>query len=302
MVGCTVIEPELAGTATATRNATNTATKAPIPTATATLTPEPPPTVAIPPVPTLSVDNQSALSMSSECRAVVDGLADLKKEIGLPEHFMSENPFRQSSDFDPNQYFHVLTHLNVASGNQLDYVYFTDELGGLPLIYARKSSSAPYLTYSGLLASFGEEISGERSYGELRHKYDYLEKIQIDQTPESYFEFVTLAFLGDQFYLWWHGLYNDAKILCDPSDMQYVYEDMKSFDLEFPTDVEDRIDKIDFTPFVAIDEKVVAVRFITFTKWGGFFENVYVMEKDNPTILLDVKFNSLIEYDCAINF
>lgn len=236
MVGCTTLAPTPTltatpnksatttptPTATLTSTATTTPTKTLIPTATITLTPEPSPTATIPPVPTLSINRQSALSMSNECRAVIDGLYNLKMNLGLPDHFTEENPFRQDSDFNPNQYFKVLMHLKLASGYKLDYIYFNDELGGLPLVYARKPNSVPFQSYVELLKSFGEEMSGERSYGELRHKYDYLEKIQIDKTPESYFEFVTLAFLGDQFYLSWHGLYNDAIILCDLNDMQYV--------------------------------------------------------------------------------
>lgn len=170
------------------------------------------------------------------------------------------------------------------------------------MVYARKTSSAPFQSYAELLKSFGEEIEGERSYGQLRHKYDYLEKMQLDKTPESHFEFTVLAFQGDQFYLWWHGLYNDLKILCDSNDLQYVNADMQSFDIEFPQDVKDRIEKIDFSPVVIVGESEVTVRMITFTKWGGFFENVYVMDKDNPIQLLDVQFNPIIEYDCGINF
>ena len=240
--------------------------------------------------------------MSNECRAVIDGLYNLKQDLGLPRHLTADNPLRQDSDFDPNQYFKVLKHLKLASGYKLDYISLNDELGGLPLVYARKSSNAPFQSYSDFLKSFGEEVSGERSYGELSHKYDYLEKIRIDKTPESYFEFLTIAYLGDQFYLWWHGSYNDAKILCDLSDMQYIDADMQGFDPEFPQDVKDRIGQIDFNPFVIVDESTISVRVVTFTKWGGFFENVYVMDKDNPSQLLDVQRNPLIEYDCGIAF
>lgn len=276
--------------------------KTPIPTATYTPTLEPSPTIAIPPVPTISVNSQSDPSISAECRAVVDGLYNLKKDLGLPDHFTEENPFRLDSEFNPNSYFNVLTHLKLTSGYKLDYIYFNDELGGLPLVYAKKSGNSAFKSYAELLNSFGEEFEGERSYGQLRHKYDYLEQIQIDKTPESYFEFVTLAFLGDQFYLWWHGLYNDSIILCDPSDMQYVDAEMKGFDIEFPQNVTDRIEEIDFSPVVIVGDSDVTVRFVTFTKWGGFFENVYVMDKENPMQLLDVKFNPLIEYDCGISF
>lgn len=291
-----------AATPVPTSTATAIPTKTPVPTATRTLTPEPSPTATVPAVPTISVNQDGALSISSQCRGIVDGLSNLKKDLGLPEHFTAENPFRLDSEFNPNSYFSVLSHLKLTSGYKLDYIYFNDELGGLPLVYARKSSAPPFQSYVELLKSFGEEVEGERSYAQLRHKYDYLKQIQIDKTPESYFEFVTLAFLGDQFYLWWHGLYNDSIILCDPSDMQYVDAEMKGFDIEFPQDVNDRIEKIDFSPIVIVGESDVTVRFVTFTKWGGFFENVYLMDKDNPLQLLDVKFNPLIEYDCGISF
>ncbi len=302
VTGCALSGPEPVATATQTKTATKTATSTPLPTATKTYTAEPSPTATRLSVPTSSVPHDPGLIMSSECRQVIDGLIGLKSELGLPEHFMAENPSRQSSDFDPNQYFKVMTHLSIAPGYELDFIYFNDELGGLPLVYARRTSSTPFRSYEDILASFGEEIAGERSYGQLRHKYDYLERIQIDGTHESYFQFVTLAFLGDQFYLWWHGLYNDAKILCDSSDLQYVYDDLEGFELEFPKGVEEGIAQIDFVPVVVVDDKSVTVRYVTFTKWGGFFENVYVMDRENPTLLLDVRFNPLIEYECGISF
>lgn len=293
LMGCGAAIPVPTATPT-TASATATATKA--------STPKPSPTATIPAIPTISVNTQSAISMANQCRQVIDGLYNLRKDLGLPDHFTSENPFRQSSDFNPNTYFQVFTHLTIASGYTLDYVYFNDELGGLPLVYARKTSSAPFRSYAELLQSFGEEVESERSYGQLRHKYDYLEKIQIDKTPESYFEFTVLALQGDQFYLWWHGLYNDLKVLCDPRDMQYVNADMQDFGIEFPQDVSDRIEEIDFSPLVILGEKDITVRMVTFTKWGGFFENIYVMDKDNPAQLFDVRFNPLVEYDCGINF
>jgi hypothetical protein len=57
---------------------TITPTKTPNPTATFTYTPEPSPTVTVSPNFAMSVDSQSALSMSNECRAVVNGLNNLK--------------------------------------------------------------------------------------------------------------------------------------------------------------------------------------------------------------------------------
>lgn len=273
-------------------------------TSTVTTTPpsQPSPTATLPPIPTIAIHTQSAIAMVSHCRQIVDGLYNLKKDLGLPEHLMSENPRRQPSDFDPNQYFQVLTHLKIAPGYQLDYVYIRDALGGFPMLYARKTNSPPFQSYAELLESLGETPASERSHNQLPHKYDYLKRIQIDKTPESYLEFVTLVLVGDQFYRWWHGLYNDQKILCDSSDIQYVNADLQNFGIEFPQEVKDKIEKIDFRPLVVVRENEVTVRLVTFTKWGGFFETVYIMNKDDPAQAFNVQFNPLIEYDCGIRF
>ena len=100
--------------------------------------------------------------MLSACRLIVDSLMNLKSELGLPEHFMLDHPRRKPGDFDPNQYFDIFTHLDLTSGYTLDFVYFTDDLGGKPLVYARQTSSTPFRSYEGLLASFGEVITDEQ--------------------------------------------------------------------------------------------------------------------------------------------
>jgi hypothetical protein len=300
MVGCTIFSPEPTPTPTATH--TKIPTKTLTPTATITKTPKPSPTATVLSVSTNSLNNQTALSMSDECRKVIDGLNSLRKDLSVPDHFFEGYPYRQTGDFDPNSYFSVFTHLQTTPGYVLDYIYFGDDLGGLPLLYARKTNSVPFQSYEEFLESFGEEVEGERSYGELRHNYDYLEKIQIDDTPESYFEYVILAVLGDQFYLSWHSLYNDLQILCDSSDLQTVNADMEGFGIEFPQDVKDRIEKINLSPAVVVGDNDVSLRLVIFSKWGGFFENMYTIKKNNPPQLSDTKFNTLIEYDCGISF
>lgn len=279
--GCGVATP------VSTPMPTKVPTRTPAPTVTYTPTLAASPTATLVPVPTSSISDQTAVSLASECRTVVDGLYNLK----------------QATDFEPNQYFQILANIKLQPGYKLDYIDFGDDLGAKPLVYARKSGTAPFQTYADFLKSYGQEMSGERSYAELDHSYDYLDRIQIDETPESYYQFVVLALLGDQFNLYWHGLYNDTKILCDSSDMKYVNDDMKSFDIEFPQDVVSRVEKIDFKPVVVIGENTVTVRFITFTKWGGFFEGVYILEKEKePMKLIDAQWHPLIEYDCGIAF
>lgn len=260
-----------------------------------TLTPTIIPSPTDPPVvlPTNSVSDMVSISMANECRRVIDGNRELKNT--------------ESSKFDPDSYFDFLIHLKSTPGYKLDYLYFEDDLGGLPLVYTRRINSPPFRTYDDFLSSQGEVRSGERSYMQLGHSYDYLKKIQIDQSPESYFEFAVLSIVGNQFLLNWHGMYNDKRVLCDTSDLSYIYQEMdawsdENFKMEFSDDQIKKIEKLDFNPSVVVNDDSVIVRFLTFTKWGGFFENVYTMDPQDPFNLIDAKFNPIIEYDCGISF
>ena len=215
---------------------------------------------------------------------------------------MNGTPVPDMGDFDPNSYFKKLTHITIKEGYVLDYVYFSDELGGLPLVYARKVDDKPFQSYEEFLKSYDEEFSGERSYSGVPHSYDFLDVIQVDKTPESYFEFVTLALLGNQYYLHWHGLYHDTLILCDPSDLEVSIKSLDMFEIKMPEDIISRAKEIDITPTIKIEEKTVTIRLVTFSKWGGFSENLYTLEKDNPQNMVDSKFNRLVEYDCGVAF
>jgi hypothetical protein len=289
-------------TPTHTFTTTNIPTKTPVPTATRTPTPEPTTKPTLEPIPTFTFTDPSAIVLNEQCRSVMDGMNNLKKDLGIPEHLNSGEPFRQPTDFDLQQYLKVLNHLKIDSGYKLDYVYLADDLGGKPLLYVRKSNSKPFQSYEEFLGSYGEEMTDERSYGQLSHAYDYLQNIHTDGSPESFLQFVILALLGDQFYLFWHGLYNDTVVLYDIEDLRYVEDSLLGFDLTFPEEIIEKIKEINFTSVIMVGDETVTVRFVTFTKWGGFFEVVFVIDKENPEQLLDVQWNPLIKYDCGINF
>ncbi len=232
-VCCVVVTGKSAVSPTPTRTATATFTDTLTPTSTKTATF--PPTVTRTatatrtqqPSPTASSTPAPAVPVSDTCRSAIDGFDALKKYLGLPDHFNSGEPFRKAGDFDPNRYFAILKHLKIESGYTLDYVYYLDELGGKPLVYARKVGDPPFQSYDEFLESIGQERSGERSYINLPNAFDYLQKIQVDGTEASYFQFDILAELGDQFYLSWHALYNDFIILCDAGDLKPVERELK---------------------------------------------------------------------------
>ena len=85
----------------------------------------------------------------SPLQETVDGMAALAGSQQIPENLMADEPLKLGGEFDPNQYFSVLTHLQMEPGYTLDYVYYYDFMGGYPALYARPADQAPYQTVPG---------------------------------------------------------------------------------------------------------------------------------------------------------
>jgi len=241
-------------------------------TAISTVTPELITPMIYAPAPISIWDAPAAISLTATCHFVVDGLYTMKKDLGLPNHFLSDHPIRQKEDFDPNQYFEVFPHLKMSSGYTLDYIYFMDEVGRKPLLYARKIDEKPFQTYEEV-----RDYHGNPDEPWYLSAY-FLKQIQIDKSQESYFEYIVLAMLGNQFYISDQRVL-DTKVLCDHSDLRYAGDDITGF--------ENVVRMIDFRPVVLVNDITTTVRFVTFSTWGGFFENIVIFNKENPMQLLD---------------
>jgi len=110
----------------------------------------------------------------------------LTEGLELPANFQTENPVKTGGEFDVMYYFKVLDHLSMEAGYVLDYVYHYDRMGGYPILYAYLIGQPAYATEADLAAA------GKTP--------DYLDYVQADDTPESYFQFIMLAEMGRQFY------------------------------------------------------------------------------------------------------
>jgi hypothetical protein len=287
-------------TITQTPKRLKTATQSPLITLTSTITISPTTTHII--VPTSSIDAQKSIDLSNHCRNIIDKMTALKKKLSLPDHFLSGEQYRLWADYNPNKYFNFLSHISMEKGYTLDYVYYLDDIGGKPVNYARRIDQPQYKTYIEYIGSLGVEVPDERSYMQLIHALDYLKEVIIDKTPESYLDFVTLALQGGQYYLYWHGLYSDIQILCDLSDTPGIISRISGITENLTQEFIDSITLIDYSPLLVIDESSVTIRFVTFSQWGGFFENIYTMEKGNPNHILDMKFYPILKYDSGISF
>jgi hypothetical protein len=236
------------------------------------------------------------------CKESVAGIRTLTQDLEFPERFYEPDPIKTDDDFNVNSYMSVLNHLSIEPGYVLDFVYFGDDLGGKPLVYARQTDQTSYETYAEFLEAIGASYSGERSYGYLGHAHDFMEKIETDDTAEGYLQLITLATLVDQFYLYWHALYHDEIFLCDRSDLDKVVAEIESFDIEVPEELMAEAQSLSFTPTVLLEEDTATIRYIFFTKWGGFIESWYTVTRKYPHQVIDGGGDQLIEYDCGINF
>jgi hypothetical protein len=226
----------------------------------------------------------------ASCRTLVDGMAALNGNMEIPQYFLAENPAKQGGEFEVMQYFEVLNQLSMQPGYALDYVYHYDGMGGYPVLYAYPAGQPPYATEADL------EAAGEKT--------NYLDYVQTDDTPKSYFQFVLLALKGNQFYLDWHANYNDMQVICDKTDVNDIVASLNgSFGYRIPLGARVRATLLrGVEPSVAIGEQTVEVRLVTFTKWGGFYLTTYTISQSSPHTIQDVQEKNLVPYECGIMF
>ena len=226
----------------------------------------------------------------STCGATVDAMTALVEGLEFPANFQTKNPAKSGGEFDVMEYFSVLDHLSMQPGSVLDYVYHYDGMGGYPLLYVRPTGQPPFATEMDLPAGF--DRSG------------YLDYVQADDTPESYFQFVVLAMMGNQFYKLFQTNYNDSEIVCDKADVRRIVSGLNG-------DFGNRISLVswvrafllkDISPSVNIGEESVEVRLVTFTLWGGFYLETYTLSQAMPHTIQDVQKKNLVPYECGVMF
>jgi len=225
---------------------------------------------------------------SATWQQTVDALVSLNPGE-IPTHLQQADAVRDGSEFDPNRYLSVLTHLAPEDGYVLDYVYYYDGMGGLPLLYARPADQAPYKTAADYGAG-GEERSS------------YLEHLRTDDTAEGFFELVLLRLSGGQFYLFWHANYNDVQVVCDSARMEEIVAGLVESSMPMTGDALRQARAIDYTPVVEFAGDTVRVRIVTFSMWTGFSEEVYTIARSFPHRFQDVETKVLAPYDCGIDF
>ena len=213
--------------------------------------------------------------------------------------------------FDINDYFTVLTHLSMEPGYVLDYFLVGDDLfGDCPLIYTRKADDEPFTSYEQYFQEYenSKDLTDIYSFvgfvmGETPDSFQ--DKIRIDDSAEGFIEYVMLQIMGNQFYLFWHALYNDATVIFDADTVeQTLAESFEVFgDNGFHyEELAARAQFIKLQPTVRFDGDTVIVSVVYFTKWGGFKRAIHTINRYYPHTITDVTIETLIEYECGVQF
>jgi len=217
----------------------------------------------------------------------------------IPDHFFEENAIRRGDEFDPNKIFEIFDHIKMEEGYTLDYVYDANPMGGYPELYARRIDSERYAT----LLDY-TEAHPECFEKNAPSDCFYLNHVKTDDTEEGFLQLVILYRMGDQFYLDWHANYNDATVITGTEGLDKVIKERSdtSFGAQFTSMQQIKAKRIDPTPEVVIGDMYVTVNLVWFTKWGGFFETSYQVNRQFPHLIQTLETKNLLEYECDIMF
>lgn len=271
-------------------------------------------------------DDSDSGDLGATLQKALTAFHNLKSNLVFPKHLMDKGGEKQGDEFDVEKYFTALNHIHMKEGYQLDYVYHLAGIGGSPILYSRKKDQLPYKNYEeyinairkeahldeieviereyrGRLDTEGIAAADEwrkkqlENYPNYRHWEWYLDDICVDGTPQGWLELIVLNLLGDQFYLFWHSAYNDTMIIPDYSALSEISDQYVT-----PEIISLLGSGLDVCPLIEVKDKEVIVSLVTFSKWGGFCEQVFSINKERPHRISKVSENTLIRYHCNVVF
>lgn len=194
-----------------------------------------------------------------------------------------------SNKFDANRYFAVLDKLHPESGYVLDWVYWKRGIGALPVLYMRKTDVKPYASYE----LYATEVTNTPHEADLsaaetreRLQYGYIRKLQVEDSPEGYFQLVVMRLLGDRFHFFWHEFYNEIYLVCSKPAWEALLLQEKSRGAPYEPPSSKFIaaaKKHDFTPKIKmVRNRQVEVSVTTYSPFGGLSVYSFIIGREYP--------------------
>jgi len=222
------------------------------------------------------------------CRDIVSAMNGIQP-TDIPKNLL-DSGVKQGNEFDVNSYFSILKHISMQEGYTLDYFFSNGGIGAGPVLYTRPPAETPY----GPANPLPEGVKPA----------SYQDHLVVEDVGQGYFENVLMDILADQFYLYWHANYNDTQIVCDSTDVSDIINKVNSggFGLKFSADQQIRARMLSgIEPAVDFSGDKAIVKVIVFTKWGGFFQRLYTIDRAFPH-KMEMQDKNILKYDCGVMF
>jgi hypothetical protein len=236
--------------------------------------------------------------LSSAWQEDIDQLRRLLKSQSIPEHLLVDDPVLMGGEFDLMSVFDVLDHIWMEEGYKLAYVYHYDFMGGYPILYAYHIDTAPFVSHQEYLTGRADCLAVDDALPGC----SALDHVETDGSDLGYLQLVLLDMMGSQFYRYWHAQYNDTTPIATEAALDELIASISDPFIPLTNRQQVQAKAIDPTPQVIIDEAVVTVRVVWFTKWGGFYESRLEIEKEFPHKIIRESTENLVEYDCGLMF
>jgi hypothetical protein len=223
-------------------------------------------------------------------QARIDSLVALLSTAGMPPYLPDPDSevVKDGAWFDVSGCFSVLGGLSPEPGYVLDYVYWYNGAGGEPVLYCRPADTPAFRSFREF-----QQAMGDITFIQMRKMY--LDQLIVDGTEEGYFDFAIHTLIGTQFYLYWHAIYNDTRIICTEAAMERALGDIESHS----EGIKPAARRLMLEPVVTVEDEHVVVSLVTFTKWGGFYRRTLTIKREFPHQILQEDRTLLLEYDCG---
>jgi hypothetical protein len=113
--------------------------------------------------------------------------------------------------FDANKFFEIFNLISLDKGYILDYQY----CGDCPAVYTRNKL---YLLH---LFNYMRKYMNDR-YVLGPFKFEDIENVSFEQSPEGFFQFAVFSRAVHQFYLYWHAVQNDSVFIYSRSQIDEI--------------------------------------------------------------------------------
>jgi hypothetical protein len=207
-----------------------------------------------------------------------------------------------SNRFDANRYFSVLRAVDPDDDLVLDWVYWKRGIGGFPVLYVRPSETAPFAdfeTYAAQTTNAPLETISPQSDVNQRLRFGYLEKLQVEDSPEGFFQLVVLRLLGDRFYMYWHEFYNEVFLVCSKPGWEALLQSEKQRGEPYappPPEFIAAAEKLDFTPHIQFKDEQVEVTVTTYSPFGGLDLHSFAISRPYPHRILTHSQTNLLKH------